>query len=213
VSSKEPIRLFRSDFLEFFTHIHPAVVLVIWLPAIGYFVARAVLARQPGVVPLYLPIGYVIGLLVWTLFEYTLHRFVFHFRPRVPWQERLSFIFHGVHHAQPMSKTRLVMPPALSIPLGVLVYVLFWLVIDLVLGLRLWLFPVFAGTLSGYVVYDMLHYSTHHFKVQWRWFRYIRRYHLRHHTQTPELRFGVSSPLWDIVFGTKPAEQGGRVTP
>jgi len=30
-SNKEPIRLFKSDFLEFFTNIHPAVVLIIFL--------------------------------------------------------------------------------------------------------------------------------------------------------------------------------------
>jgi sterol desaturase/sphingolipid hydroxylase (fatty acid hydroxylase superfamily) len=204
VRSKEPIRLFKSDLLEFFTHVHPVVVLAIWVPVVAFFVVRAVLQRQQSTFALYIPAGLVVGLFVWTLAEYTLHRFVFHFDPRTSWQERLSFIFHGVHHAQPMSKTRLVMPPALSIPLALLFYAGFWFVIGFALGARHWLGPVFAGTLSGYIVYDMLHYATHHFRVQWRWFRYIRRYHLRHHTQTPDQRFGVSSPLWDIVFGTKP---------
>jgi sterol desaturase/sphingolipid hydroxylase (fatty acid hydroxylase superfamily) len=140
------------------------------------------------------------------LAEYTLHRFVFHFRPRSPWQERVSFLFHGVHHAQPMSKTRLVMPPALSIPLACLFYSLFWLIISVFLGAPRWVLPVFSGTVMGYVIYDMIHYSTHHFRVRWRWWVYIRRFHLRHHTQTPSLRFGVTSPLWDIVFGTMPRE-------
>jgi sterol desaturase/sphingolipid hydroxylase (fatty acid hydroxylase superfamily) len=181
------------------------VVLVIWVPAVGYFLVRAVLGRPKGAFPAYIPVGFVVGLFLWTVCEYTLHRFVFHFAPRTPWQERLSFIFHGVHHAQPMSKTRLVMPPALSIPLGVVFYALFWLVISVLLGLSQWLWPVFAGTLAGYLIYDMLHYATHHFRVQWGWVRYVRRYHLRHHTQSPDQRFGVTSPLWDIVFGTKPS--------
>jgi len=207
VHSKEPIRLFKSDFLEFFTHIHPVVVLLIWVPVVAYFLIRAILGQRQGMFPFYIPVGVALGLFLWTLAEYTLHRFVFHFVPHTPWQERLSFIFHGVHHAQPMSKTRLVMPPALSIPLALVFYALFWLIIQVILGLPRWLAPVFAGTVAGYLIYDMLHYATHHFRVQWGWFRYIRRYHLWHHTQTPELRFGVTSPLWDIVFGTKPTEQ------
>jgi sterol desaturase/sphingolipid hydroxylase (fatty acid hydroxylase superfamily) len=202
VRSKEPIRLFKSDFLEFFTHIHPAVVVAIWLPTILILLTVAIVRRPLAGFPFYLPVGFVIGLALWTLVEYTLHRFVFHFRPRTPRQERLSFIFHGVHHAQPMSKTRLVMPPALSIPMSLFFYGLFWLIVSVVLGKPHWLSPVFAGILSGYLTYDMLHYATHHWKVEWGWFRYIRHYHLRHHTQTPNRRFGVTSPFWDIVFGT-----------
>jgi sterol desaturase/sphingolipid hydroxylase (fatty acid hydroxylase superfamily) len=206
IRSKEPIRLFKSDFLEFFTHIHPAVVVAIWLPTITILIIRTIVRHSAPRFPLYLPVGYVVGLALWTLVEYTLHRFVFHFRPRTPWQERLSFIFHGVHHAQPMSKTRLVMPPALSIPLSLFFYGLFWLVVSVALGRPQWLAPVFAGTLSGYLIYDMLHYATHHWKIKWGWFTYIRHYHLRHHTQTPDMRYGVTSPLWDVVFGTMPRE-------
>jgi sterol desaturase/sphingolipid hydroxylase (fatty acid hydroxylase superfamily) len=205
VHDKEPIRLFKSDLMEFFTHIHPAVVLVIWVPVIGYFVFRSVGDKTQAGFPIYIPVGLVVGLMLWTLVEYVMHRFVFHFAPHAPWQERLSFIFHGVHHAQPMSKTRLVMPPALSIPLALVWYAIFWVITALILGVPSWLDPLFAGLASGYVVYDMLHYSTHHFRVRWGIFQYVRRYHLYHHTQTPDLRFGVTSPLWDVVFGTKPA--------
>ena len=74
----------------------------------------------------------------------------------------------------------------------------------MLLGAHAWVSPVFAGLVIGYVAYDLTHYATHHFKVRWAVFQYIRRYHLHHHTQTPEKRFGVTSPVWDIVFGTKP---------
>ena len=110
--SKEPIRLFKSDFLEFFTHIHPAVVLAIWLPVVVVSLIIAITGRPDGASAFYIPVGFAVGLFTWTFAEYMLHRFVFHFRPRNAWQERLSFLFHGVHHAQPMSKTRLGMPPA-----------------------------------------------------------------------------------------------------
>jgi sterol desaturase/sphingolipid hydroxylase (fatty acid hydroxylase superfamily) len=205
VRSREPIRLFKSPFLEFFTHIHPAVVAIIWLPVVIYFLVRAVIDRPEGLSPLYVPAGFAIGLFLWTLSEYVLHRFVFHFSPRTPWQERISFLFHGVHHAQPQSKTRLVMPPVVSIPLSLLFLGACYLIIGLILGAQHWVAPVFSGLVAGYLIYDMFHYSTHHLRVRWRWFVYLRRYHMHHHTQTPDLRYGVTSPLWDIVFGTKPA--------
>ena len=36
--------------------------------------------------------------------------------------------------------------------------------------------------------------------------KFLKRYHLQHHYKTPEQRFGVSSPLWDLVLGTKPMD-------
>jgi sterol desaturase/sphingolipid hydroxylase (fatty acid hydroxylase superfamily) len=200
--SKEPIRLFKSDFLEFFTHIHPAVVAVIWTPVVVYFIVRAIVNRESYASLLYIVLAFLLGLLVWTLAEYLLHRFVFHFRPRNSWQERASFLFHGVHHAQPRSKTRLVMPPVVSIPLALVFYGLFYLIVGIVLGAAQWVAPLFAGFVGGYLAYDMFHYAMHHVPMRrgaWRW---LRRNHMHHHTQTPDLRYGVSSPLWDIVFGT-----------
>lgn len=204
---KEPIRLFKSDFLEFFTHVHPAVVPIVWLPvAAAFLVGAAVRSPTTGALGVfYLPVGVVGGLFVWTLTEYVLHRFVFHFRPRTPWQERLSFLFHGVHHAQPQLKTRLVMPPAVSIPLAAIFYGLFYLILGVLLSAPQWVGPTFAGFLIGYVIYDLTHYATHHFAMRRGYFKYLKRYHMQHHYKTPDKRYGVSSPLWDMVFGTRPA--------
>jgi sterol desaturase/sphingolipid hydroxylase (fatty acid hydroxylase superfamily) len=214
--SKEPIRLFRSDFLESFTHIHPAVVLSVWVPVVAAFLTAAIVrAARTGAASaaLYIPLGYLAGLFLWTLVEYLLHRFVFHFKPRTPRQERISFLVHGVHHAQPMEKTRLVMPPAVSVPLALLFYGLFWLVIGLLMGRPAWVAPLFAGLVSGYIAYDMLHYSTHHFRLRPAALRFLRSHHMRHHAGTWNDRFGVSSPLWDYVFGTMPADRAQEEVP
>jgi sterol desaturase/sphingolipid hydroxylase (fatty acid hydroxylase superfamily) len=199
----EPIRLFESDLLEFFTHIHPAVVVVIWLPVMVYFLVRAMQRWPAAVSSIYLPVAVLAGFFIWTFAEYVLHRFVFHFSPRKPWQERLSFLFHGVHHAQPRSKTRLVMPPAVSIPLGLLFYGLFYLV-GTALGGGHWIAPLFGGFILGYLIYDLSHYAMHHLSVPGNYFKLIRRHHMRHHAVTPDQRFGVSNLLWDYVFGTEP---------
>src|SRR3989304_3040951 len=80
--SDVPIRLFKSDFLEFFTHIHPAAIVAIWLPVALFFLARALADVLPGASTAYIAIGFVLGLFVWTLTEYTVHRFIFHFAPK-----------------------------------------------------------------------------------------------------------------------------------
>jgi sterol desaturase/sphingolipid hydroxylase (fatty acid hydroxylase superfamily) len=208
--SEEPIRLFRSGFLEFFTHIHPAVVLLVWVPAVLLFLARAVGAMPvTGLSPGSIGAGFAVGVLAWSLTEYTLHRFVFHFQPEnpPPWVERLVFLFHGVHHAQPWDPTRLVMPPVVSAPLAVVFFALFRLVIGSWLGAPAWVDPVFAGFVAGYVAYDMLHYATHHLPMKRGLLKSLKRYHTLHHYRTPDARFGVSSPLWDWVFRTLPREE------
>ncbi len=204
VRSEEPIRLFKSDFLEFFTHIHPAVVLIIWAPVAVYFLVSAIAGRPSHASPLYIPLGFLVGLFAWTLAEYAVHRFVFHFPPRTPWQERVSFLFHGVHHAQPQCKTRLVMPPVVSVPMAALFYGACYLILSVALGAPYWVAPVFSGLIAGYLTYDMLHYATHHIPMRGRYGKFLRKYHMLHHFKTPDQRFGVSSPLWDRVFGTLP---------
>ena len=202
--SEIPIRLFKSDFLEFFTHIHPAVIVIIWAPVAIYFLLRAMVERSIAASSSYIPVGFLAGVFVWTLTEYTLHRFVFHYRPRTAWQEKVIFLFHGIHHLQPQCKTRLVMPPVVSVPLAFLFYGAFRLIVDAALSAPAWVNPMFSGFVVGYLIYDLTHYAAHHFAMRWGFLKFLKRYHMQHHYKTPDQRFGVSSPLWDIVFGTKP---------
>jgi len=198
-----PVRLFKSDFLEFFTHIGPAAIVAIWLPAIVALLAYAIVKRPGGLWGiLAIPLGFIAGLFLWTPAEYALHRWVFHFRPRNARQERVSFLLHGVHHAQPQCKTRLVMPPAVSIPLALLFFGLFWLVLGAILGAPNWIAPAFAGFLAGYLAYDLIHYATHHIRMRKGIGKALVRHHMQHHGKASSRQYGVSSPLWDIVFGT-----------
>ena len=203
-TSEEPIRLFKSDFLEFFTHITPLAIIIIWAPVAIFFLVSAIINRPLAVSPLYIPLVFLIGLFFWTLAEYLLHRFVFHFHAKSGRGQRITFLFHGIHHAQPQCKTRLVMPPIVSIPGGLLFYGLFYLILGVVLKVPYWVAPMMVGSLVGYLVYDLTHYATHHFAMRSGYARFIKRYHMQHHYKTPNQRFGVSSPLWDYVFLTKP---------
>jgi sterol desaturase/sphingolipid hydroxylase (fatty acid hydroxylase superfamily) len=204
--SDVPIRLFKSDFLEFFSHVSPVSIVVIWLPISLFFLIRAIVKAPAGVFPVFIPVGVLVGLFLWTLSEYLLHRFLFHMPAKTKQMERISFLFHGVHHAQPQLKTRLVMPPVVSIPLAAIFFGLFYLVCAVVFGAPQWVGPLFSGFIFGYLIYDLTHYATHHFPMRSGYAKYIKRYHMQHHYKTPEKRFGVSSPVWDVVFHTKPAD-------
>jgi sterol desaturase/sphingolipid hydroxylase (fatty acid hydroxylase superfamily) len=139
----------------------------------------------------------IIGLFVWTLTEYTLHRFVFHFQPKSQFGQRLHFIFHGVHHDYPSDTKRLVMPPSVSIPLAALFYFIF----KMILGVS-FVAPFFVGFLIGYLFYDISHYAIHHFNMHSKFWLNIKNHHMKHHYQDASKGFGVSSPLWDIIIGT-----------
>ncbi len=205
IYDQAPVRLFKSDFLEKFTHITPQAILCIWLPVIAFFAVTGVLNWPAGASPLWYLAAFGFGfVLLWTFLEYILHRFVFHYRPRSRTQWQLIFLFHGVHHYQPHIKTRLVMPPAVSIPGAILFYALFYLVLDVILGLPFLVAPMFAGTVLGYVSYDMIHYATHHLPAKGSAMKFLKRHHMEHHYKTPDARFGVSTSLWDQVFHTEP---------
>ena len=207
--SEEPIRLFKSDFLEFFTHIHPAVVLIIWVPIALFHLSRPILFPTiDGSGAGQIVLAFASGIAVWSITEYLIHRFVFHFEPKnsSPLVERLIFLFHGIHHVQPQIKTRLVMPPIVTVPLALIFYQLYSLVLGRWLGTPQWIDAMFAGFIIGYVCYDMIHYATHHLPMRWGPLKAIKRYHMLHHYKTPNERFGVSTPGWDVVFGTLPKE-------
>ena len=203
---EEPIRLFKSDFLEFFTHIHPAVVLMLFVPVVLFFMVQTLSAGGATAQPFMVFAVYAAGIFVWSLSEYVLHRFVFHFEPRQAWLQRVWYLIHGVHHEQPQCKTRLVMPPILSIPLAFFFYGLFYVVVGTLLGLQHLVGPAFAGFLTGYLSYDMIHYAEHHLSMRWGFLKYLKIYHLRHHFKNPNHGFGVSSPVWDVIFHTKPRD-------
>src|SRR6476660_10620920 len=201
VSNKnESVPMFESRFMEFFSHVHPATPLVLYLPVIAYFLYQALWPRGLSI-PFVLAL-FAFGILIWTLLEYVIHRCVFHYEPKSRWGKFLHFLLHGVHHDYPNDASRLVMPPVVSIPLALFFYLI-------LLGIFRGLAPaVFAGLITGYLFYDMVHYATHHFPMKrgvWLW---LKKYHMRHHYQDDHVGYGVSSPLWDYVFGTKAADKG-----
>ncbi|CAA9477134.1 MAG: Sphingolipid (R)-alpha-hydroxylase FAH1 (no EC) [uncultured Solirubrobacteraceae bacterium] len=195
--------MFESKLLDRFTRVHPAVPVVIYLPAIAVLAVTGVGRVGPAWAAL-LALG---GYATWTLTEYWLHRVVFHHEPSHPLAVRLHWMMHGVHHDHPNDPLRLVMPPSVSLPLALLFGLLFWLVLGAAAA------PAFmAGFTAGYLAYDMIHYHVHHHRPRSAFGRRLRELHMRHHFQDHERGFGVSAPWWDRVFGTAPGSQRRRTT-
>jgi dihydroceramide fatty acyl 2-hydroxylase len=202
--SDRPIRLFKSNYLEFFTHVTPLVVVLIWLPVILWLLIRSIRGYTGAGFPTYIPISVLLGMFFWTFAEYTLHRYVFHYHARSNTMKRIVFLFHGIHHAQPQCKTRLVMPPAVSVPMAFVFYGIYYAGAGLLLGMPRLVDPLLAGFMIAYLIYDLIHYATHHLPMRWGVLKFLKRHHMQHHYKTPDQRFGVSSPLWDVVFRTLP---------
>ena len=194
-NSQESTRMFQSKFFEAFSKIHPATPLIIFLPVIGYFMYKTFYVFDLSILAIILL--FLAGIFIWSLTEYVMHRFLFHYHPTSEWGKRIHFVFHGVHHDYPNDAKRLVMAPAVSIPLAVLYYYLFYLLIG-----EARVAPFFSGFVLGYLFYDMTHYAIHHFYFKNGLWMKIKKHHMVHHYRDHDNGYGVSSKFWDIIFGT-----------
>lgn len=196
VSNKdETVRMFKSDFMEFFSRVHYTVPLYVYVPVILVLMYLSFFTYTLSIINI--SVLFIGGILAWTLAEYLLHRFVFHHKAKSEFGKRIHFIFHGVHHDYPSDSKRLVMPPSVSIPLALLFFLLFrW-----IFGPYL-MMPFFAGFILGYLFYDITHYAIHHFNMHSKFWLNIKNHHMLHHYQDEFKGYGVSSPIWDFIFGT-----------
>jgi sterol desaturase/sphingolipid hydroxylase (fatty acid hydroxylase superfamily) len=144
---------------------------------------------------------FVIGAISFTWVEYMVHRYIFHMGTYTKWREKFQYTVHGVHHEYPKDKERLAMPPLLSITIATLLLLFFRLVLgDMV-------FAFLPGFLVGYAYYLSVHYVVHVYQPPKNFLKSLWVNHAVHHYKHGEYVFGVSSPLWDYVFGTMREKQ------
>ena len=149
-NAEESVRLFDNSVMEFLSKVHWSAPLITFLPIISYFFYRGAVSNELSILSFF---GWMcLGLFIWTLTEYLLHRFVFHYHPSTEFGKKIHFIFHGVHHDYPCDRLRLVLPPSVSLPLAGLFFLLFRL---FPMSAGFW--PFFGAFLLGYLMYDMFH--------------------------------------------------------
>ena len=196
VSTKdESPDMFETPWVNYFSRVHPITPVIIYLPAICWFLYDSIWPQGNSLLTI---AGLILaGLFGWSFFEYALHRWVFHYHPTGKLARRIHWLSHGVHHDYPQDHWRLVMPPAISMPLAGMAIVVCYFAFG-----RQLMSPFIVGFMSGYLIYDMLHYASHHFKSGNPVFLAIKKHHMKHHYQDPDIGFGFTSKLWDKVFGT-----------
>lgn len=192
-NSPESVRMFRSNFMEVLSKVHYSVPLFLYIPVILYFIWKAFFVAHTGIGAFIA--CYLGGIFIWSLTEYLLHRFIFHFHPKGRIGQRIHFVFHGVHHDYPNDAKRLVMPPSVSIPLAFLFYFLFSFVMP-----DAYLYGFFPGFVTGYLFYDITHYALHHANFKSGIWKKMKKHHMLHHYSDADHGFGVSSALWDKIF-------------
>ena len=141
---------------------------------------------------------FVTGVFIFTLVEYLIHRFVFHFKANTPRQHELKYKIHAVHHHYPKDKDRLAMPPLMSLTLAALFFLLYkWLFGNYGIAL-------FSGFVSGYSIYLIIHYAVHRYRQPHNFLSILWKHHSLHHYRSDSSALSVSNPMWDYIFGTMP---------
>jgi len=187
--------LFQSPVLEKLSRTHISVPIIIMLSyslSLLYWSITHTALSAGSTVGLFF-----CGLLFYTWLEYMLHRHIFHMATYTNIRKKLQYVMHGVHHEFPKDKSRLAMPPLLSITLSSVLLLIFRVILgDFV-------FAFLPGVLVGYSTYLSIHYMIHVFQPPNNMFKRLWINHSVHHYKNGEVVFGVSSPLWDYVYRTR----------
>jgi sterol desaturase/sphingolipid hydroxylase (fatty acid hydroxylase superfamily) len=194
IHNKGQAKLFRNQYLEMLTKTHPLVIWGIYLPVIVYFLYYSNTHLEFSIVRISLT--FISGILFWTFFEYIMHRFIFHFIAESERSRKIIYVMHGNHHEYPRDRERLFMPPVPSIILSSTVFMLMYAFI------KKSTFMFFPGFMLGYLLYGSMHYAIHAWNPPFKWLKPLWRNHHLHHYKNDHQGFGVSTTIWDRVFGT-----------
>ena len=194
IHNKGQAQIFRNGYLEYLTKTHPLVIWSMYLPVLIFSPYYSIKTLEFSGLNVFLI--FISGTIIWTLIEYILHRFVFHYHPDTEKGKRINYVLHGNHHEYPRDKERLFMPAAPSLILASMFFFLFYLIV----GKNV--FAFFPGFMLGYLIYGTMHFAIHAWNPPFKWMKGLWRNHHLHHYKHTDMGFGVSSTFWDHVFGT-----------
>lgn len=187
-------QLFKNPVLEKLSRTHISVPLIIFF---SFAVALLYWNTLNTSLTALQTVGmFLLGVLSFSWVEYNVHRYVFHMATYTALRAKIQYVAHGVHHEFPKDKDRLAMPPLLSVTIATILLLLFRLVLgDLV-------FSFLPGFLVGYAGYLSVHYLVHAYQPPKNFFKVLWINHGKHHYKNGDIIFGVSTPLWDYIYGT-----------
>jgi len=194
IHNKGQARLFKNGYLEMMTKTHPLLIWGMYLPLIVFLLYYS--SNKLDFSATRIALTFLGGIFFWSFFEYIAHRFIFHWVSDSPRIQKFSYILHGNHHHYPRDRQRLFMPPVPSLIFASTIFTLMWLI----MGQNVFMF--FPGFVLGYLMYGSMHYAIHAWNPPFKWMKPLWRNHHLHHYKNEHNGYGVSSTLWDHVFGT-----------
>jgi sterol desaturase/sphingolipid hydroxylase (fatty acid hydroxylase superfamily) len=194
IHNKGQARLFKNQYLEMLTKTHPLVIWGIYLPIMVFMLYYS--GSHVDYSALRIALTFLGGMVFWSLFEYIAHRYIFHWVAASASAKKIVYVLHGNHHHYPRDRERLFMPPVPSLIIASVVFSLMYLL----MGTNAFMF--FPGFILGYLMYGSMHYAIHAWNPPFKWMKPLWRNHHLHHYKDEHMGFGVSSTLWDHVFGT-----------
>jgi sterol desaturase/sphingolipid hydroxylase (fatty acid hydroxylase superfamily) len=199
----KPVRLFNNPILERLTKVRPIEAITYNLIVIGTLITLNFYFSLASSFSLSIFL-FSLGYMTWSMTEYVMHRFLFHFRSKNKFAQKMVYLIHGNHHDCPKDPMRLFMPIVPTFLFSVIYFGIFYLI----LGKACIIF--LAGFNLGYLSYDFIHYSIHTFKPP-KFLRFIWTHHMKHHYQEQDKSYGVSTPFWDLIFHTMPKKKKFKV--
>ncbi len=188
-------RVFENDFLEKYSKTNAYVVIIAYVVlSAGIFIYYSF--RTAVSIPVQFALLFS-GLFVFSFTEYMVHRYLFHSHNASD-KKNMTYRLHHIHHDHPRDKERLALPLPVGLAVAGVVYLLFWLA----MGTYTPFF--FPGFLTGYALYLFVHYLIHTRRPPKNLFRVLWKNHSIHHYQDDTKAYGVTSPLWDVIFRTTP---------
>ncbi len=194
IHNKGRAQLFQNKYLELLTRSHPLIIWGMYIPVITGLLYYGITEYQ--YLPWQIVLTFISGMFAWTFFEYIMHRYLFHMIADSPRAQKFIYIMHGNHHHFPRDRERLFMPPLPSL----LIACVFYLVFKLTMGDYVYFF--LPGFVLGYLLYGSMHYAIHAFNPPFKWMKPLWRNHHLHHYKDEHKGYGVSTTIWDRVFGT-----------
>ena len=193
IHNKGQARLFNNHYVEYLTKTHPLVIWGLYSPVL---ILLPYYASTFSVDPMRIFWLFMGGMFFWSFFEYLMHRFIFHFIAESPKTTQLIYVLHGNHHEYPRDKERLFMPAVPSLIISSFIFMMMYFI----MGRDS--FSFFPGFMFGYLIYGSMHYAIHAWNPPFKWMKGLWRNHHLHHYKQQQKGLGVSSTLWDHIFGT-----------
>jgi sterol desaturase/sphingolipid hydroxylase (fatty acid hydroxylase superfamily) len=201
MSAQDQTKMFKNPILELLSKSNPPMMICFHLILTGSFFYIGIRKNIFKSEPLIILGFFALGLITWTLTEYLMHRYVFHFEKENKLIKAFHYAMHGHHHENPKDREHMFMPP---LPSFIFVMIFFGLFYILIGQSAFYFLPGFE---IGYLIYSLIHFYVHNHVASKGIMKNLWMHHAKHHYQTPEKAFGVSSTFWDWVFNTMPTDK------